>query len=563
LKRVLFLILCFGAIAQAALLPLKFTGNHAIDDRTLYEVVGLKKPYFFEFWKGAPKIDETKVAPLLRMVENYYRSRGFYHARATEFQRDGNIIIKIDENAPILVANVATISQIPIEDLILFHLHDRFDPMKFVESKKNIRARYAKAGYCNVELNAKAFVDIEKNLAYLVYDVTPHNICHFGSVNVHTPSNVDEAIIRSMLYFKEGDTYTTEKIKESYKEIYANEGIDRVTINDTRHKGDVVPIEVSVSVHPKPIHFSAGAGVSSDEGITLQTGIKHRNFLGDLRTVGIEARYSEVKEYLRLSGDMPLRNHYRLGALAGVSEEHFDGYDARSLSMKANLIRKVMKRSWEAALIYDDTTTSNSRDPVNFPNGNVRLLSPLAAWDLDMRDSMMEPTRGYRLHGEFTGALKALLSDATYYKITLTAAWHKPMGESVFSTRLKFGTIKSLQGKIPPSYRFYAGGMNSNRAYGYRQLGPKNSYGDPIGSHSITEASIEYRYPLSAGFKAVLFSDATWLSSEAMPDFSDATIAVGPGIRYITPIGPLAIDVGFDTARISQYAIHFHIGELF
>ena len=366
-----------------------------------------------------------------------------------------------------------------------------------------------------------------------------------------------------MLYFKEGEPYSARKIKESYKEIYANEGVDRVTINDTRHKGSVVPVEVSVSVYPKPIHFSAGAGVSSDEGVTLLMGVKHRNFTGNLRTIGIETRYSQIKEYVRLSADIPLPHHERLGLFSGLGKESFDGYDARSFFAKTNLIHKVSKRSWEAALIYDDTTTANSRDPVHFPNGRLQLLSPLLGWNLDRRDSVLEPTRGYRLNAQVTGAYKALLSDATYYKVTLKASWDRPVGRNTLSARLKFGTIKTLQGHIPPSYRFYAGGMNSNRAYNYRQLGPKNRYGDPIGSYSITEGSVEFRFPVEGGFKGVLFSDATWLSQKAMPTLSSPTIAVGPGIRYMTPIGSLAFDVGFDLQHFDRYAIHFHIGELF
>ncbi len=563
LKKIPYLLLCLAIIAHAAILPLKFSGNHSIDDRTLYSVVGLKKPYFFEFWKSTPKIDETKVGPLLEVIERYYRSRGFYHAKASFARQKKSIVIKIDENAPIIVEDIATISPIPIRDLIPFGTGDRFDPMKFVESKKKIRERYAQRGYCNVELRAKAFVDIEKNLAYLVYDVTPHKLCRFGDITVQTPKDVDKEIIKSMLYFKEGEIYSTQKIKDSYKEIYANEGIDHATIDDTMRKGDKVPVHVSVSVRPKPIHFSAGAGISSDEGINLQAGVRHRNFMGNLKTVGIQVKYSQIKEYIRLSGKMPLPHHYTKGLFAGLKKEKFDGYDARSLFAKTNIIHKVIKHSWEAALLYDDTTTSKSRDPINFSNGKLRLFSLLAGWNLDRRDSILEPTRGYRLHAEITGALKELLSDASYYKMRLSASWHKPIEQSVVSTRLKIGTLKSLQGQIPPSYRFYAGGMNSNRAYGYRQLGPENDYGDPIGSYSIIEGSVEYRYPLPANFKGVLFSDVTWLSQEAKPSFSNATIAVGPGIRYITPIGPLAIDIGFDASRFSQYAIHFHIGELF
>jgi outer membrane translocation and assembly module TamA len=106
--------------------------------------------------------------------------------------------------------------------------------------------------------------------------------------------------------------------------------------------------------------------------------------------------------------------------------------------------------------------------------------------------------------------------------------------------------------------------MNSNRAYGYRKLGPKNDKGDPIGSDSIIEATVEYRFPIYGNFKGVVFNDNTFLKSDYMDGYDKGYHSAGFGLRYLTPIGPIAIDFGFDMSNpTSQYAFHFHVGELF
>jgi len=547
----------------AAALPVKFSGNKTFSNRTLYEVIGLKPPLFFEFWKSEQKLDPNKVKALTPLIENFYKSHGFYNAKAKSDIKDNTIVILIKENEPIKVANISTISALDIKPLIPFHNQDRFDPEAFVKSKKEIRKFYANHQYCNVELNAKAFVDIEKNLAYIVYDVKPNEKCFFGKISIDTKESIDPEIIKSLLYFKQGDPYSTELIKRSYKEIYANEGIDRVIIDDSRHNGKNVPVDVKVSAYPKPIHIKAGAGFSSDEGINLLMGVKHRNILGDLKTVGIEARYSQIKSYVQLFTDAPLLNHYRVGGNIAIKREKYDGYNEESLSTRVDLKRSIFPHRFRGSILYEDITTTDSNDPINFPNGKLQIFSPEGSWEIDRRDSIIEPSKGYRLNARVMGSIKSQLSDATYYKLFLSGSYHLPVSFGVTSFRLKYGSLKLLQGRIPPSYRFYAGGMNSNRAYNFRQLGPQNSNGDPIGAFSITEGSVELRFPLNESFKAVLFTDITYLGDTTLPDYQKPYISIGPGIRYKTPIGPIALDVGFDLNDFNRFAIHFHIGELF
>jgi len=47
-----------------------------------------------------------------------------------------------------------------------------------------------------------------------------------------------------------------------------------------------------------------------------------------------------------------------------------------------------------------------------------------------------------------------------------------------------------------------------------------------------------------------------------VPDYQKPYISIAPGIRYKTPIGPIALDVGFDLNDFNRFAIHSHIGEL-
>jgi outer membrane protein insertion porin family len=75
------------------------------------------------------------------------------------------------------------------------------------------------------------------------------------------------------------------------------------------------------------------------------------------------------------------------------------------------------------------------------------------------------------------------------------------------------------------------------------------------------------RFPLSGDIRGALFVDA---GNVFTPPFTyrlnELRYAVGPGIRYLTPIGPLRLDVGFvlDPGKNEDpYRLDFSIGQAF
>jgi outer membrane protein assembly complex protein YaeT len=178
--------------------------------------------------------------------------------------------------------------------------------------------------------------------------------------------------------------------------------------------------------------------------------------------------------------------------------------------------------------------------------------------------------------------------------------------------------------RIPISERFYSGGANSHRGFPVNQAGPRDPVtGFPIGGGASLVNSVELRFPLiGENIRGVLFHDAgnvysrpgeigfrtsqrsrTSLPPENLPprarsrslggdpitvyDFDYMVHAVGLGVRYRTPIGPVRFDLayglnpprfaGFDGTRdqllensgsvsqqrISHFQFHFSLGQTF
>jgi outer membrane protein assembly factor BamA len=202
-------------------------------------------------------------------------------------------------------------------------------------------------------------------------------------------------------------------------------------------------------------------------------------------------------------------------------------------------------------------------------------------------DRLLDARRGYyaALHLEQGGAW--LPGTYDYYLGTLEGRYYLSLGRrAVVAARLQVGTLDGLGRArdpfdeqrlthVPFSKRFFLGGSTSVRGWGRLEISPLSGSGLPIGGRSMLEAGTELRVPLWGNLSAVAFVDAgnvwdrTWEY-----DLGDLRYAVGPGLRYRTPIGPVRADFGYQLTPIDglivdgepeprHWRIHFSIGQAF
>lgn len=187
---------------------------------------------------------------------------------------------------------------------------------------------------------------------------------------------------------------------------------------------------------------------------------------------------------------------------------------------------------------------------------------------------------------------------AEYFsKVLIEQALFFPISRVVFALRVRAGHIftKNFSEIIPPE-RFYLGGPNSIRCY-LPDLAPPvgritTEKGDvccfPQGGSSMVNMNFELRIPLLNSMTAVVFNDLGILTKPVnenedsmsyevccpYPDAPEEYIwhqrllgAVGLGVNYNTPIGPLRFDIGWNINRQrtddSLYAWYLTLGHSF
>jgi translocation and assembly module TamA len=96
---------------------------------------------------------------------------------------------------------------------------------------------------------------------------------------------------------------------------------------------------------------------------------------------------------------------------------------------------------------------------------------------------------------------------------------------------------------VPVDERIFLGGAGTVRGYGYKNIAPRDGEGDLIGGRSSILFSGEIRYRLNDSFGIVGFVDAGNVYETIYPQFNDLKVGVGAGVRYLTPVGPIRLDL--------------------
>jgi outer membrane protein insertion porin family len=235
-------------------------------------------------------------------------------------------------------------------------------------------------------------------------------------------------------------------------------------------------------------------------------------------------------------------------------------------------------------------------------------LSPLAfTTSLDRADDPYEPRKGMRARIDAEHASSFTISDYRYNRISSEASFFYPIGRrSVLASHVHGGYVNALASTataldvtanqsrdlLHPRKRFYLGGATSVRGFMENQLGPRvltisplKLRGDtlcpattalsacdpnaahvadrdfnprPLGGNMIAEASVEFRFPILGDFLGAVFVDGGYLAQNIdKDDLPKSRTAITPGIgaRYLSPVGPIRVDIGWTPNRAETLTV--------
>lgn len=582
---VTFFILCctftvlFGEEIELPTHEIYFTGQKHFEEEALQDAVGVKTPGFFEFWKEDTPLIKDKLIPTLEpSLKSFYESEGFYDANFTIRETNTTLFVTVSENKPVKVRDLNISSDYDISSFVTMKENDIFRAETFITIKNEIIKQLLNDGYCSYDLDTKAYVDLDKHTVDLRYRLQKGGVCTFGELTTSGLETIDEDVVASRVKAKEGERFSTKLIEDTSTKLYGLNAFDSVVINVDRKFYNVVPVDITFAEMEKPYHLEAGAGYDTYVGMRVQSEITKHNFLGDAQQLKLLASWSTREQLVRLAFFKPalfdlFEYSIDFGANLGYSNLEFEGFREEKAFSQAYLEYEEGRMKLRTGITLEnivitalDNLVAGQELSQAVNEGTFNLLYPYVDLVYDARDSILNPKYGYYLAAYSEFGLSSGDDPSAYMKTLLEGRIIHTFEDLTLAAVGKVGVldIDSEKG-LPESKYFFGGGVYSNRAYGFREIGVIVSPTEDTinGASTMANLTLEANYPLWGDFYGAVFTDNTMLTEESYDFGGEIISSAGVGVRYMTPIGPFKMDVGFNVQDPTQYGISFQIGQSF
>jgi outer membrane protein insertion porin family/translocation and assembly module TamA len=592
---------------------LNFEGVEQIRKSALADALQTKKGSWLP-WGRKTYFDRRAFEADLQRIQAFYRDRGFPDARVSSFdvqlndtQDEVDLTVHINEGQPIVVDGIELTGfdvlseggQRALRESLPLLAEQPLDRQLVAATHERALNALRDQGYPYAEV-AMEEVAAAPRRTRLVLTATPGILAHFGPVEIVGPRTVQEHVVERQLTYKPGDVFTRQAMRESQRKLYRLELFEFANIESRENREErppLVPTRVTVAEGDhRRVQF--GLGYGSEERARVRVRWDHRNLFNGAQQFGVEAKWSSLDRGVRLDYREPFflatnlslnfegqawqaaEPVYQTNQVGGRMTLRYQPNSQNFLS--TSLINEYQRSTIDADALLDfkirDDLIALGLDP---RDGTQRGTLSAIAFDAgrNTTDNLLDARRGYSLTAHVEQAGKWLWGDFNYFSVSGEARHYLPvMRRFVIANRLRLGTIDPLgdaDANVPFYKHYFLGGASSVRGWGRLEVSPLSGFGLPIGGHSMLEGSSEIRLPLFGKVGAVVFLDYGNVWRDAWDvDFGDLRYAAGPGLRYLTPVGPARIDFGYqlnpmENLRVNgepeqrRWRVHFSIGQAF
>jgi outer membrane protein assembly complex protein YaeT len=600
---------------------ISFRGTSAVKDEELKGIISTQESGFLP-WSRKRFFDRPEFDRDVKRIEAYYADRGYPNAKVVGVEAALNdakdkvaITVDINEGEPTIIETVLFdgFNSVPAAHLERLKAHLPIaagkprDQRSILASHDMSVAELRDHGfpYANVRMVEQPGSSDARVQLTVAAEPGPQAV--FGPISIEGAVSVDEDVIRRELAFDEGDEYQLSRLTETQRRLYRLELFQfaNVVPRLPEDRSTQVPVTVTVA-EGKHRRLQLAGGYGSEEKARGRINWRHVNFAGGARTGEVEAKASSLEQGLRGSFTEPFLLQRGLSMRVSGSTWWADEpvYEYRSSGGRIGFTKdfsragvageRGVRNTISATFIQEYEDYKISEAALNDPTFRDELIAlgldpetgrgsgTVAALELDFERNTsaqpLDPRQGYVINAHVENAGAFLLRGTfDYTELSGELRGYVPLGSRfVWANRARSGTIAGPSSALIPFYkRYFVGGSSSVRGWGRYQVSPLTPSGQPIGGRTMMEMSTEARFNVRGKLGAVLFVDGgnVWAGPWEV-QLNTLRWAVGPGIRYDTPIGPMRFDLGVQMNPIEglvlegnpekrKWRVHFSIGQAF
>jgi outer membrane protein insertion porin family len=548
---------------------ISFDGNAAYDAKKLRKVMKTSEKGFFSWLTSSGELNREDLNQDVTKLAAFYHNNGYIDAKVGEpvIEFSDNwiyITIKIEEGSQFRVGKIdLTGDLVQPKEKLIEQLKIREEEYYNREVVRNdvllLTDICADVGYAYAEVMPRIDEDRKNLIVNITYAIDKKKKVYFDKILIGGNSKTRDKVIRRQLKVYEKELYNGKGLKGGVRSLYRTDYFEDIKVN-TQKGGAEDQMTLKVDVAEKPTGaFSFGAGYSSVENLFAVASVTQRNLFGRGQILQLKGEIGSVTNRYTLSFTEPWLLDIPLSAGIDLYNQFrdYETYERDSVGGRLRFGYPVFDYT-RAYLYYtyDVSDISNiSEDAsdsvfelegINITNSFTGILN------YDSRDRVFNPTEGseHSISVEYAG----FGGDIAFTKYLGETGWYIPLfWETVGFLHGKTGYVEQHPDGLLPDYeRFYLGGLNSLRGFGWRDVGPtetnENGVEVEIGGDKFVQLNLEFLIPLvkKAGLMGVLFYDTGNAWAEGDPiDLSNLRESAGFGLRWYSPLGPMRIEYGY------------------
>ena len=576
-----------------------FRGNESVSRRDILSALETSEWGIFSFLTGSGIFKEDELQKDLVRIRVLYESRGFLNVQVgqpviREDRERGwlNITVPISEGFVYKVGGVEIRGGedvVPPEELrgkMVLYPGDTFNRTFLLQDIQRITGTFAERGYAFADVRPSTKINEEKKTADVVIDIAKGQRVYIGRLDLKGNTRTRENVIRREIRVTEGALYDAGGLAKTRTRLQRTGYFDEIKIQEKRRPGSDEILDIEIEVKEKPTGVVAlGVGYNSYESGLLTAQIREDNLFGRGWIASLLGRISGRRRDVIASFVEPDFKDlgFSLGGDAFFGTEQFDAFDNRRQGGRVR-VGKELQDFLRVFLTYELASSKISNVESTAPlfireqaGDNIveSIVTPSLVYD--SRNHRFFPSAGTllsfapSLFGTFLGGnvdMYYLEADFRQYHSIGDRLRFRFLKDLIFSYRANLRYEDALSGdEVPAFRRLFVTGSHQLRGFRARDIGPKDEVGDPIGGLTSALFSIEFAHPFIGPTQLAVFADAgnVWETHDAF-DLGDLRFGAGFGLRFITPIGPIRLDVGYKIDKKSgerPREIHFGVGSAF
>jgi outer membrane protein insertion porin family len=556
-------------------------GNKGLTDKQVKAAMATQERQYY-ILRGT--VQRQRLEDDVERILALYNDHGFLHARVESHEVTVDrekarvaITIVVVEGAQHRVGSVGLtgVTMLPEKEVlrqVQLKTGDVFSRSKLRDSVKAIEELYSNIGRASAEINPRV-EPLPENRLSITLEINEGPTVYVERIHIAGNVRSQDKILRREFQMAEGDIFTLRKLQRSRQRLVNLGYFEKVEVN-TVPGSDRTKIVVTVDVTERPTGlFSIGGGYSSQDSVLGTIDLSQNNFLGRGWQASLRLRAGASTQQGILSFTEPWLFDRPLAAGFDLynTRRQFTEYDYDTLGGNIRLSHPF-EEYWRWNLGYrlsrDEISNVETTETVLLEEEGTSVTSLVTgSVTRDSRDSIQMPSRGGTL--TFATDVAGLGGDNHFVKTVASVTYFQPIWFShILSGRLEAGYGFGLGDEDLPLFeRFYLGGSNSIRSFKSRKISPVDDQGVRIGGTSEVLANIEYIVPLPFNIRAAAFFDVGNVYGYGTKfDLTDLRMAVGGGLRWLSPFGPIRVDYGInpDPRRgESTGAFNFSVGSPF